>query len=170
MSATKTAKPAKAKPAAADAKKPAASKAKSAPAKTAPAKAKPAAGAAKKPAAAKAASTKRVADAFAAACKAGEFAKAEAFWSDDVVSYEAQEGPMQVARGRAAVHAKGQWWSENHTIHAFQADGPFVNGDHFAMRFSIDVTPKMTGKRIKMDEIAVYTVKKGEVVEERFFY
>jgi len=53
---------------------------------------------------------------FTAALKAGKFEDAERFWSDDVVSIEAQDGPMKEARGRAAVHAKGEWWTTNHDV------------------------------------------------------
>jgi hypothetical protein len=111
-----------------------------------------------------------VAKAFAEHCKAGAFEKAEAMWSDDVVSYEAQEGPMRECRGRDAVHGKGVWWTENHNVHAFKVEGPFVNGDYFALRFGMDVTQKATGNRVQMDEVGVYKVKNGKVVEERFFY
>jgi hypothetical protein len=111
-----------------------------------------------------------VAQRFTAALKAGRFEEAEGFWSDDIVSCEAQEGPMRELRGRAAVHGKGEWWIANHDIHSFQTDGPFVNGDYFVLRFKIDVTPKVTGKRIQMDEIGLYTVKNDRIVEERFFY
>ena len=34
----------------------------------------------------------------------------------------------------------------------------------------MDVTVKETGARMTMDEIGVYTVKNGKIVEERFFY
>jgi ketosteroid isomerase-like protein len=44
-----------------------------------------------------------------------------------------------------------------------------VNGDQFALRFSMDVTPK-GGARLQMDEIGLYTVRDGKIVEERFFY
>jgi ketosteroid isomerase-like protein len=33
----------------------------------------------------------------------------------------------------------------------------------------MDVTPK-GGKRTKMDEVGVFTVANGKIVEERFFY
>jgi hypothetical protein len=68
------------------------------------------------------------------------------------------------------VHGKGEWWTANHDVHSFQAEGPFVNGDYFALRFKIDVTTKATGQRIQMDEIGLYKVKDGKIVEERFFY
>ncbi|MGO9683147.1 MAG: SnoaL-like domain-containing protein [Beijerinckiaceae bacterium] len=34
----------------------------------------------------------------------------------------------------------------------------------------MDVTPKATGKRVKMDEVGVYSVKNGKIVAERFCY
>lgn len=107
---------------------------------------------------------------FAALCKAGKDAEAGAkHWADDVVSIEAA-ADAPVARGRAAVEAKAQWWYENHTVHEVVAHGPYVNGEQFAMRFEIDVTPKATGARMRMDEVALYTVENGKIIEERFFY
>lgn len=32
------------------------------------------------------------------------------------------------------------------------------------------MTPKASGERMRMDELGLYTVKDGKVVEERFFY
>jgi len=108
---------------------------------------------------------------FTAALKAGDFEKAESFWSDDVVSVEAQEGPMHELRGREAVHGKGEWWTANNDIHSFETHGPYMNGDRqFALRFIMDVTPKESGKRMSMDEVALYTVRGDKIVEERFFY
>ncbi len=34
----------------------------------------------------------------------------------------------------------------------------------------MDVTPKESGQRMTMDEMAVYTIKNGKIAEERFFY
>ena len=115
-------------------------------------------------------STAELAEKFTAALKAGRYEEAESFWSEDVVSLEAQDGPMKEARGRAAVHAKGEWWVNNHDIHRFETFGPYVNGDQFALRFSIDVTPKDTGERSQMEEVGLYSVRDGKIVEERFFY
>ena len=92
------------------------------------------------------------------------------FNADGIVSYEAMEGPMAVCRGKDAVAQKGKWWAENHEVHGGSVDGPYVNGDQFAVRFAMDITPKATGQRMSMDEVGVYTVKDGKIVEERFFY
>ncbi|HYD87071.1 MAG TPA: nuclear transport factor 2 family protein [Vitreimonas sp.] len=114
--------------------------------------------------------TASIAKEFTAALKAGDFPKAESFWSDDVVSIEARDGPMQEMRGREAVHSKGDWWTANHEVHSFEAQGPFVNGDQFALIFRMDVTQKASGQREQMEEVALYSVRDGKIVEERFFY
>ncbi len=51
-----------------------------------------------------------------------------------------------------------------------KVDGPWVNGEQFTVRFTMDVTFKETGQRHTMDEIALYTLKNGKIAEERFFY
>ena len=114
--------------------------------------------------------TKEIAEKFTAALKAGQFAEAESLWSDDVASVEAMDGPMKDIRGRANVHAKGEWWNANHDVHSFEAFGPYVNGDQFTLRFKIDVTAKADGKRMQMEEVGLYTVRGDRIAEERFFY
>ena len=115
-------------------------------------------------------SIQKVAQDFSDALKSGDYLKAETYWADDVVSVEAREGDMKEVRGREAVHAKGEWWTANHDVHSFNTAGPFINGEQFALFFAIDVTQKTSGERIKMDEVALYTVRDGKISEERFFY
>jgi len=49
-----------------------------------------------------------------------------------------------------------------------KVEGPYVHGDQFVVRFKMEVTPK-GGKRMNLDEVGLYTVKNGKIVEERFF-
>jgi ketosteroid isomerase-like protein len=92
------------------------------------------------------------------------------YWADTIVSIEDMEGPMARLEGKAAVAAKGEWWNGAHEVHSVETHGPYVNGDQFAVRWVMDVTQKESGNRITMDEVALYTVKDGKIVEERFFY
>lgn len=116
-------------------------------------------------------STKETAEAFTAMLKTGDHdAAAAKFNADDIVSYEAIEGPMAVCRGRDAVKAKADWWSANHEVHSMTCEGPHVNGDQFIVHFAIDVTTKETGQRVQMNEVGLYTVRGGKIAEERFFY
>lgn len=113
---------------------------------------------------------REIAEDLVAMCKAGQFDESgEKYWAEDVVSIEAMPGDMAEIRGKAGVKGKGEWWAANHEIHEVVVEGPYVNGDQFAVRFKMDVTPK-DGERMQMDEVGVYTVKDGKIAEERFFY
>lgn len=115
--------------------------------------------------------TQALAQDFVELLKAGKHDEAgERYNADDIASYENMEGPMSACSGKAAVKAKGEWWAANHEVHEFTTEGPFLNGDQFAVRFHFDVTVKESGERRKMAEIGLYTVKNDKIVEERFFY
>lgn len=115
--------------------------------------------------------TVELAKAFTALLEQGDHeGAARKYNADDIVSYEAMEGPMAVCEGKEAVKQKGDWWAENHEVHGASVEGPFFNGDQFTVRFKLDVTPKATGERVVMDEVGLYTVKDDKIIEERFFY
>jgi ketosteroid isomerase-like protein len=100
----------------------------------------------------------------------GQFAEAgETYWAEDVVSIEPM-GDNPVSRGKEALRAKAAWWNEHHEVHGFDIEGPYVNGDQFALLMEIEVTVKATGMRMEMEEIALYTLRDGKIVEERFLY
>lgn len=108
---------------------------------------------------------------FVAMLKEGRHEEAASRYNaEDIVSYENMPGPMAVCRGKEAVKQKGDWWVANHEVHAFTAEGPYLNGEQFAVTFHVDVTVKDSGERRAMDEVGLYTVDNGKIVEERFFY
>jgi hypothetical protein len=106
-------------------------------------------------------------------CKQGKNQEVkETLYGKDIVSVEAiaTPGSPQELRGFEAVAAKGKTWADNHIVHEAVCDGPFPHGDRFIVRFSYDVTDKPANKRVKIDEMALYTVKDGKIVREEFFY
>jgi hypothetical protein len=115
--------------------------------------------------------TQDVANELIAMWKAGQFDESgEKYWADDVVSYENMPGnEMAEIRGKAGVRGKGEWWANNHEVHGVEIEGPYLHGDQFAVRFKMDVTAK-GAERTTLDEIGLYTIKGGKIVEERFFY
>ena len=118
-------------------------------------------------------SVKDVADGLVRLCREGKHDEASAtYHAETIVSVEAMGPPGMdlAARGRAAVEAKGKWWADNHEVSNQTIDGPFVNGDQFAVRYTMDVKVKASGDMLHMSEIGLYTVKDDKVVEERFFY
>lgn len=115
--------------------------------------------------------TADIAKAFTTMLKAGDhIGAADKFNAPDIVSLEAMEGPMARIEGTAAVKAKSDWWYGAHEVHSSVAIGPYVNGDQFAVIFNIDVTAKATSQRIEMQEVGLYTVRDGKIVEEKFMY
>ena len=114
--------------------------------------------------------TQEIADDLVALCREGKFDESgEKYWADNVVSLEAMPGDMARIEGKAGVRGKGEWWAANHEVHSSVVEGPYVNGDQFVVRFKMDLTPK-GGERRTMDEVGLYTVKGGKIVEEKFLY
>jgi ketosteroid isomerase-like protein len=106
-------------------------------------------------------------------CRKKKYMEAlETYYSDTVVSVEsaARPGGSAEKRGIQAVKDATQWWIENHEIHSERVNGPFVGEKQFAVEFEFDLTNKPTGKRMKMREMALYTVEGGKIVHEHFFY
>ena len=109
-------------------------------------------------------------------CQKGKMVEAiSELYSPNIVSVEAMGSPSMPAQmaGIDAVKGKNEWWVKNHDIHSAKAEGPWPHGDRFIVRFQYDVTAKageMAGKRMNLDEAALYTVKDGKIVKEEFFY
>jgi ketosteroid isomerase-like protein len=109
-------------------------------------------------------------------CRKGKAMEAvDRLYSPDIVSIEADTGGVMPERveGLAAVRGKAEWWEKNHETHGTEVEGPWPHGDRFIVRFKFDVTSKsgpMAGKRMQLDETALYTVADGKVVQEEFFY
>jgi hypothetical protein len=107
-------------------------------------------------------------------CRQGKYLEAvDKLYDANVISIEpVDHGPEMPARieGKAAVRAKNVAWQESSTSHGLRIDGPFLGGDQFALRFHIDSTPKATGQRMQISEMALYTVRDGKIVLEEFYY
>jgi SnoaL-like domain len=106
-------------------------------------------------------------------CRQGKFMEAiEKYYSDKIVSVESASAPGMPAemKGIEAVRGKTQWWEANHEVHSSEIGAPLVGDKQFAVQFKLDVTHKPSGKRMKMDEMALYTVEGGKIVHEHFFY
>ncbi len=103
-------------------------------------------------------------------CRTGSnMAAIEAHYSPNIVSIESAGNPAEV-RGIEGVKGKNKWWIENHEVHGAQIEGPFIGEKQFAVHFSFEITPKATGKRVTMNEMALYTVEGDKIVREKFFY
>ncbi len=109
-------------------------------------------------------------------CRQGKAMEAiSTLYDPKIVSIEAMAMPPMPARmeGLSAVKKKSEGWEANHEVHRASANGPWPHGDRFIVHFNFEVTAKsgsMAGKRMTLDEAALYTVKNGKIVQEEFFY
>ena len=118
-------------------------------------------------------STATIARELADLCQQGRNLEAiEKFYSPNIVSVESmgsEEMPAE-QHGIDAIRGKNQWWFENNEIHSAKVNGPFIGDGQFAVQFDYDTTFKPSGQRMKMTEMALYTVEDGKIVHEHFFY
>ena len=105
-------------------------------------------------------------------CKQGKHEEAKGLYAEEAVSVEAfaPPGMDRESNGLAAIRAKGAWWVENHEIHSAIVAGPWPFDDRFIVGFKFDVTNKPSGRRMMMEEMALYSVQNGKIVREEFFY
>ncbi len=88
----------------------------------------------------------------------------------EIVSVEAMEGETQTVTGIDACAKKGEMWSQTMEVHGSTIEGPFPNGDEFAVYFDYDATDRESGSRFHMKEVGVYKVADGKVAHEKFYY
>ncbi|WP_160353971.1 SnoaL-like domain-containing protein [Sphingorhabdus profundilacus] len=100
-------------------------------------------------------------------------AAGEKFWAIDVKSAEpaalSQDIPALVSGREAALRKTRARFAEA-DIDDLRIDGPFVTGDQFALFLDMLITDPATGKTQPFAEIAIFTVRDGRIIEERFFY
>ena len=120
--------------------------------------------------------TKEVGERLVEYCRKGMNLDAiSSLYSKDIVSVEAAPmgGMPAEVRGLDQVVEKNRRWLDTNDIHSVVAEGPFPNNDRFAVIFRYESTPNdgpMKGKRMKLEEVALYTVKNGKITREEFFY
>lgn len=115
--------------------------------------------------------TQEVADKLVQLCRQGKNLEViNELYADNIVSHEPKGSHMELTEGKAAVLDKNnQWYAMVEEIHNDSVSDPLVSGDFFACAMYLDVTYKGMG-RSEMNEIAVYEVKDGKIVSERFHY
>tara|TARA_R110000782_G_scaffold19101_14_gene52128 strand:- start:25590 stop:25997 length:408 start_codon:yes stop_codon:yes gene_type:complete len=79
------------------------------------------------------------------------------------------EGDGMTFTGKDQVLAKHQKWHADVVNHGTTVTGPFVGPSGFSVIFDMDIESKSGAfPRMKMREVADYTVENGKVVREEF--
>jgi hypothetical protein len=92
-------------------------------------------------------------------------------YAENAVSIEPPDSPgLKSVEGKAAIKQKGKEFEEmTEEVHSGYTTEPVVAGRFFSVAMGMDITFKGMG-RMKLDEIAVYEVKDGQIVKEHFFF
>lgn len=112
---------------------------------------------------------------FTAMLRAGQFlAAGDQYWASDVTSIEPTDVPVGGIRmtvsGIEATRSKCNARFGNTRIDEIGIDGPFVTGNQFALFLDLVTVDPASGTRQPFTEIALYTVRGGQIAEERYFY
>lgn len=120
------------------------------------------------------ATIENVARDFTAMLRLGQFeAAGERFWADDITSFEPTDMPRGIpalVSGIDAARAKSRAWFAVSRIEDLSIDGPFVTGDQFALFLDMAIVDRASGTAHPFTEIALYTVRNGQITEERYFH
>jgi hypothetical protein len=116
--------------------------------------------------------TQEVADKLVAYMRQGKIFDAQAeLYADDMVCTE-PEGTMapHITKGKKAIAEKGkQFASMIEVRHGGSCSDPVVGGRYFSIAMTLDATMKGMGRQL-LEEVCVYEVKDGKIVQEQFFY
>ena len=112
--------------------------------------------------------TQQIAQQLTDLCRAGKFNEAYAtLFAENAKSIE-PDGTT--ADGLAAIHKKSEGFGEAVQFVKCEVGESLVSGNHFTMIQTYHSLIKATGEKKTMQEICVYKVANGKIVEERFFY
>lgn len=113
-----------------------------------------------------------VATRYMSALRAGRIDLAMRVISPDVVRVAPLEtgGERVELHGPAEVMAHSDRLNRDLQMNDIDVDGPFVEGNRFAVKFSFDQTHIPTGRRHKTAKMCLYTVTNGEITREDVFY
>ena len=115
--------------------------------------------------------TQEVANRLVELCRKGKNMQAlKELYADDVVSREMPGAPNAVVMGKDAVTKKSQdWYATVEEFHGGEVSEPTVAENHFSCKMKMDCTFKGQG-RMQIEELAIYNVNNGKIIEEQFFY
>ncbi len=115
--------------------------------------------------------TQEVANRLVDLCRMGQNDAAVAeLYAQDAVSIEAADSPDKITKGIDNIRKKGDVLRQTiKEYHGASISEPLVAGSYFSVQMAMEVTFN-NGHRVNMQEVCVYKVKKGKIVEEQFFY
>ena len=116
--------------------------------------------------------TKEIANRLVELCREGNWSQAhQELYATNAVSIEPKGAPAERVEGMDAIKAKGEQFNAMvQEFHGIEVSEPEVADNYITCRMSLETTMKGAPGPSKMEEICLYTVDGGKIVEEQFFY
>ncbi len=115
--------------------------------------------------------TQEVANKWLEMCNDGKHLECvDKLYADNVTSREMPGIPDELVSGKQNVWNKSKLWLDNvEEFHSGSTTEPVVAGNFFTSKMSFDVTFKDRGRE-QMEEVCLFEVNNGKIVNEQFFY
>ena len=115
--------------------------------------------------------TQDVANQLVSFCREGKHMQAiQDLYADAITSREMPGTPNEMISGKEAVTQKTvDFFSSVEEIHGNEVSDPMIAGNHFSCNMVLDATFKEGGRQ-RIEEVCVYEVNNGKIVNEQFFY
>ena len=105
-------------------------------------------------------------------CREGKNVEAiNELYDDDIVSIEPVGSPMpgKTVGKQAVLESTNRWFESVQQLHSVDISAPLISDDFFACTMKVDATYKERGRNL-MNELCVFEVKDGKIVNTQFFY
>lgn len=115
--------------------------------------------------------TEKIAQRLVELCRQGKFEDAQKeLYANDALSIEPKGAQLPGASSLKGIIENGRNFRAGlENIHSLVISDPIVNGNTFALSFSLDADFKGAGRNL-FQEICSYKVKDGKIVLEEFIY
>ena len=116
--------------------------------------------------------TQEVANRLVSLCREGKHEQVvKELYAPDIVSIEPEGAPNRIAKGLEAIIAKGeQFDSRIEKVNTSFISDPVVADNFFSCSMLMNVNMKGVPVPVDMNEVCLYTVNDGKIVQEQFFY
>ena len=116
--------------------------------------------------------TQQVASRLVQLCREGKNVEAiNELYDDNIVSIEPDGSPMagKTVGKQAVLESTNRWFDSVEQLHNVAISNPLVSDNFFACTMNVDATYKEHGRNV-MNELCVFEVRDGKIVNDQFFY
>ena len=116
--------------------------------------------------------TQEVANRLVSLCREGKHEQVvKELYAPNIVSIEPEGTPNRIVEGLEAIIAKGeQFDSRIEKVNSSFISDPVVADNFFSCSMRMNVNMKGVPVPVDMNEVCLYTVNDGKIVQEQFFY